>query len=174
MASLIRADDIVAIIEPTHPGERITRQFIGLLDAAFATAAAILVVPRRIVRTSGPIMAVAGGAEDASIRVALEIAAALNERLIVVTRPGAPLSPEILADAEQLGVRVEHIAASGAAADASSLAPSSARSKERLRVITRSRLTNDAHRLFSTLHGVPLLVIEPQRAEPAVERKQKA
>jgi len=27
MASLIRADDIVAIIEPTHPGDRVTLQF---------------------------------------------------------------------------------------------------------------------------------------------------
>jgi len=173
MASLIRADDIVAIIEPTHPGERITRQFTGLLDAVFETAAAILVVPRRIARTSGPIMAVASGAEDASIRVALEIAAALNERLIVLTWPGALLSPEILADAEQLGVQVEQIAAGGAAANAPAPAPLSSRSKERLRVVTRSRRSDDAHRLFSTLHGVPLLVIEPEQAELAVEQEKQ-
>ena len=43
MSSLIRAGDIVAIIEPSHPGERITRQLIGPLNAAFDTAAAILV-----------------------------------------------------------------------------------------------------------------------------------
>ncbi len=175
MATLIRADDIVAIIEPTHPGEMITRQFIGLLDAAFATATAILVVPRRLARTSGPIMAVASGPEDTSIRVALEIAAALRERLIVLARPGVRLPPEILTDAEQLGVRVDEIAAGGTAANAPAPAPAplSSRSKERLRVVTRSRRPDDAHRLFATLHGVPLLVIEPERAEPAAEQENQ-
>ena len=54
VASLIRADDIVAIIEPTHPGERITRQFTGVLDAALASAAAILVVPGTNPTHDGP------------------------------------------------------------------------------------------------------------------------
>ena len=34
IAALIHADDIVAIIEPRHPAETITRQFTGLVDAA--------------------------------------------------------------------------------------------------------------------------------------------
>jgi hypothetical protein len=41
--------------------------------------------------------------------------------------------------------------------------------RERLRVVTRTKQFADARRLFSTLHGVPLLVIEPDQAEPAVE-----
>jgi len=173
IASLIRADDIVAIIEPIHPGEKITRHFTRLLDAAFETAAAILAVPSRIVRTTGPIMAVATAPEDPSIRVALEIAAALKERLIVVTQPGTLLSPEILADAEQLGVQVEQIAGSGLVANASARAPFSAGPQERLRVVTRSRLADDAPRLFSTLHGVPLLVVELDRAELAAEQEKR-
>ena len=54
IASLIRFDDIVAVLEPAHPGETITRQFTGLLEAAFEMAAPVLVVPRRIARTTGP------------------------------------------------------------------------------------------------------------------------
>ncbi len=158
-ASLIRADDIVAIIEPTHPGERITRQFTDLLDAALETAGAILVVPQRIARTAGPVMAVATGPEDTSIHVALEIAAAFKEQLIIVTRLGALVSAEILSDAKQLGVHVEQIAANGLVADAFALAPFLFRAKERLRVVTRSRVPDDAPRLFSTLQGVPLLVV---------------
>ncbi len=172
MASFIQAGDIVTIIEPSHPGESITRQFTALLDAAFETAAAILVVPRRIVRASGPVMAVESGPEDTSIRVALEIAAALKERLIVVAPPGALLSPEIAADAEQLGVAVEQLAAGATDANAPSALPSSSRSKERLRVIAR-RLLDGAPELFSMLHGVPLLVVDSDQAAPAAAQESR-
>jgi len=165
IASLIRADDLVAIIEPTHPGERITRQFTGLVDAAFDLAAAILVVPRRIVRTSGPVMAMAADPEDASIGVALEIAAALKERLIVATSPGALLSSDIFAEAERLGVAIDQIAVGKPTTSASALAAPSAPVRERLRVVSRSQLSADTPRLFAHLHEVPLLVIEPERAQ---------
>ena len=171
IASLIRADDIVAVIEPAHPGERITRQFTGLLEAAFEMAGAVLVVPRRIARTIGPIVTVAYELEDAGIRVALRIAAAFKERLIVVTAAGMRPPLKVLADAEQLGVQIEHIAGSGPLADASSLA-GSARFRERLRVLSRSVLTDDAARLFSSLQGIPLLVIEPVRAAAATSEQE--
>ena len=171
IAALIRADDIVAVIEPAHPGERITRQFTGLLEAAFEMAGAILVVPRRIARATGPIVTVASESEDAGIGAALQIAAAFKERLIIVTAAGTRPPLKVLADAEQLGVQVEHIAGSGPLADASSLA-GSARFRERLRVLSRSVLTDDAGRLFSSLQGIPLLLIEPGRvATRAAEQK---
>ena len=174
IASLIRADDIVAIIEPTHPGERMTRQFHpARLDAAFETAAGILIVPQRIVRATGPIMAVAADPGDPTIRVALEIAAALTERLVVLTRSGALLSPELQTDANQLGVHLEQIAFNGPPGDVSALRHLSARAKERLRVVTRSELPEDALRLFSMLGGVPLLAVKPARAERATERQQE-
>jgi hypothetical protein len=168
IAALIRADDIVAIIEPGHPAETITRQFTDLLDAALKSAAAVLTVPRRIVRTTGPILAVAAGPDDPSIGVALKIAAAWKERLIVVTRSRLLLPPEVRSDAEQDGVHVEQIVAGESSSNGSLLAPAS---RERLRVITRSRLSADARRLFSTLQGVPLLVVEPDQVERAVEQE---
>ncbi len=161
--ALIQAGDIVAIVEPSHPGESITRQFTALVDATFETAAAILFVPRRIARTSGPIMALASGTDDASIRVALQIAAAVKERLIVVAPAGALLPPEITAEAEQLGVSVEQLTAGAAAAIVPTPLPTSSQSKERLRVIAR-RLLDGAPPSFSTLHGVPLLAVESEQA----------
>lgn len=169
MASFIQAGDIVTIIEPGHPGESITRQFTALLDAAFETTAAILVVPGRLVRVSGPIMAVASGPEDASIWVALEIAAALKERLIVVAPPGVRLSPEIAAAANELGVAVEQLAAGTTDSNALLSLPSSIRSQERLRVVAR-RLLDGAPKLFSMLHGVPLLAVDVDEAAPFAER----
>jgi len=170
IASLIRFDDIVAVLEPVHPGETITRQFTGLLEAAFEMAGAVLVVPRRIARTTGPIVTVAVDLDDPSIRAALKIAAALKERLIIVTATGSRAPIEVLAEAERLGVHLEHIAVGGPSADASLAA--SAPLRERLRVLTRSVLTDDSARLFLSLQGIPLLVVEPRRARsPAVEQK---
>ena len=171
IASLIRFDDIVAVLEPVHPGETITQQFTGLLEAAFETAGAVLVVPRRIARTTGPIVTVATDVDDPSIRAALKIAAALNERLIIVTATGSRVPIELLAEAERLGVHLQHIAAGSPSADASSLA-SSAPLRERLRVLTRSVLIDNTARLFLSLQGIPLLVIGPGRADsPAAEQK---
>ncbi len=162
MAALIRADDIVAIIEPGHPGERITRQFTGLLEVAFATAGAVLVVPRRIARTAGPIVTMAAESGDPSIRTALEIAAALKERLVVATRVDTRLPTELLAEAERLGVAVEHI-------DSGALPTT--RLRERMRVLTRSILTDGAAALFSSLQGIPLLVIGPDSAAAGTNQK---
>ncbi len=156
MASLIRPDDIVAIIEPNHPGERITRQFTALLDAALEAARAVLILPRRIARTAGPVMALAPAADDTSIPVALAIAAALKEDLLVA---GAAPSPAIVADAEKLGVRVQQSVAAGLPAMATEIAATASRPGERLRVVTRAALPVDASELFSMLHGIPLLVV---------------
>jgi hypothetical protein len=161
MASLIRADDIVAVIEPGHPGERITQQFTRLLEAALATAGAVLAIPRRIARTAGPIVTIASDSGDPSIRTALQIAAAFKERLIVTTTADARLPIELLADANRLGVAVEHI---------SGTLPLP-RLQERMRVLTRSALTDKGIALFSSLQGIPLLLIDPDRAATTTSPK---
>ena len=117
---------------------------------------------------TGPILAVAADPEDPTIRVALEIAAAMKERLVVLTPSGALLSPEFQTDAKQLGVDLEQIASGGPAADAWALRHLSVRSKERLRVVTRSQLPENALQLFSMLGGIPLLAVDPDRPERAI------
>ena len=117
-------------------------------------------------RTTGPILAVAAAAEDPSIGVALRIAAASKERLIVMTLPGVPLSPLVASNAKRGWRSCGAHRCWGAVVQRLVLAPPM---RERLRVVTRTKQFADARRLFSTLHGVPLLVIEPDQAEPAVE-----
>ncbi|HYA05416.1 MAG TPA: hypothetical protein VEF90_05950 [Xanthobacteraceae bacterium] len=171
MASRIRADDIVAVVEPAHPGERITRQFTGLLDAALESAAAVVILPRRIARTAGPVIAIAAGPDDGSIRVGLGLAAALRENLIVVTRLGVLLPSDIVAEANALGVRLDKVVADQPFADGSAGRTFASTGKARLRVIARDRIPGDAAQVFTTLHGIPLLVIEPARI--ATERQRR-
>ena len=173
MASLIRADDIVAIIEPPNPGEWITRQFTGLLDAALAAAGAVLILPQRIARTAGPVIAIAAGPEGGSVRAALEIAVALKEDLVVVTEHGTALATEVITLAREHGVHVEQVAA-GRLTDASTSGPFPSGMKERLRVVPRGQVPEGAARLFTMLQGVPLLLVEPDWLGLASEQKNEA
>jgi len=173
LASLIHADDILAILEPDHPGERITRQFTSLLDTAFTSAAAILAVPRRVLRPTGPILAVAAdGGDHNNLRLALQIAAASKERLLVATPPGARLPPEILAEAERQGVPIEQIF-TGPSQQPLAMALPSVRSNERLRIVARDQLPADAPQLFANLRGIPVLVVEPERTGARAESEER-
>jgi hypothetical protein len=161
----IQADDLVVVIDPAHPGERITRQFTCLLDAAVRTAAAVLVLPAHVGRTAGPVVAFATGSQDPSLRIGLQVASALQERLIVEVAEGLPLSSDMLLDAQRLGVRVEQLPAMPRTPHASAMALSSDRLNERLRVLTRSRTLDEITRLFWTARGIPLMIIHPDRVE---------
>ena len=164
ISSLIGPGDILAVIEPAHPAESIARQFTGLLDAAFEAAGAALFIPRRIRRRTGPIVTEAVGSEDAGIRIALEIAAASKERLIVVDTSDTGLPIELPAEAEKLGIEIDRVAAG--ALDKSS----SGQLRPRLRVLTHGPMARDPQQLFSLLQGIPLLVVEPGRASAAASR----
>ena len=82
IASVSRAGDIVLIAEPVNAADRVTPQFFAALDAAFHSAAAVLLVPRQIVRESGAIVAIARDGDDPSIQAASAVAAAAKEELI--------------------------------------------------------------------------------------------
>ena len=91
MADIIHSqsnvDDIIAIIEPKNPAERVTHQYKELVDVAFNAPSATLLVPSHIVRRAGPVIAIASSGQDSSIRAALGIAASIKERLIVLAPP---------------------------------------------------------------------------------------
>jgi hypothetical protein len=161
----IQADDLVVVIDPAHPGERITRQFTCLLDAAVRTAAAVLVLPAHVGRTAGPVVAFATGSQDPSLRIGLQVASALQERLIVEVAEGLPLSSDMLLDAQRLGVRVEQVPAMPPTPHASAMAVSFDRLNERMRVVTHSRTPDEIARLLWMARGIPLMIIHPDRVE---------
>jgi len=165
MASLFRNDDIVVIIEPSHPVEQITGQFDNVLGAALQSAGAVLVMPRRIARFSGPVLVIATGAEDASISAALQISAALKEQLIVAMPSGILVATTVLASAKELGVYVEQVTKEWLSGPLGL--------GERLRVITRTGTLGDASRMFSCLQGVPLLIIASERSKIISSSKEQ-
>jgi hypothetical protein len=84
IASISRSGDIVMLTQPSTPARRATQQFSWPLDAAFRSAAAVMIVPARIARIAGPIVALAIAPDDPSICVAADIAIAAKEDLLIV------------------------------------------------------------------------------------------
>ena len=84
IASISRAGDIVLITEPERAADQVSPQYLSSLNAALRSAAAVLLVPGRIARHSGAIVAVANEPGDPSIDVAKAIALASREELVVL------------------------------------------------------------------------------------------
>jgi hypothetical protein len=135
-ASVSRTDDIVMIVEPMSPAERATQQFAWLMEAAFQSAAAVMLVPPQIARTKGPIVAIAATPDDPSIHAAAAIAIAAKEELVVIEARGVALpDPAICAQAFR-------------------------QTQERLVVMTRGAFEDKAASAIAAARRVPVLVIE--------------
>lgn len=158
VGSTVAADDIIVIIEPRNPVERITQQFSRLVDAAFGAAAAVMVVPSRIARTAGPIAAVISGPDDPSVRTAIAIAAAAKERVIALGPSGSDARDSIAALADAVGVRVEAGPGIQAPLDVSTLLAQLSRLNERLLVMSRGALGDRRVPMLASRRGIPILL----------------
>jgi hypothetical protein len=78
-------DDIIVVIEPKNPAERVTLQFRRFIDMALSAPTATLLIPSRIIRRKGPVVAIAANEGDLSIPVGLRVAEAAREKLLVLT-----------------------------------------------------------------------------------------
>lgn len=107
IASISRTDDIVMIVEPLSAAERVAQQFTWLLQGAFRSAAAVMLVPPRIARTKGPVAAIAATTDDPGFRAAAAIAIAAKEDLIIVDICEVPIDEaRIRALAAELGLAI--------------------------------------------------------------------
>lgn len=169
IASISRIDDIVMIVEPASPGERATRQFEWLMQAAFRSAAAVMLVPPRNLRTTGPIVAIATGAGDASVRAAAAIALAAAEPLIIVDAGETKIEEaRINALQAELTVKVSHIALGNALRTRPAmLSAQDYPFHERLMIITRGVLGDEGASQLATIRGVPVLIVEPTDSDSA-------
>ncbi|HEY7665307.1 MAG TPA: hypothetical protein VH934_19490 [Xanthobacteraceae bacterium] len=151
-------DDIIVIIEPRNPVERVTQQFTRFVDAAFGASVAVLLVPSRIARTAGPIAAVISGPEDPGLHFALAIAAAAKERVIAL----APVYPNARAAirglAEAAGVRLEAGPTIHEPFDVAALLAQLGDLNERLLVMSRGAVGDRGVATIASRRGIPVLL----------------
>jgi hypothetical protein len=162
IAAISQNSDIVVIGEPSSAAERATQQFSWLIEAAFKSAAAVMVVPPRIAREQGPIVAVAAAPGDPGIAVAANIALAANEELVIVDVCESPIDEaQIKALAASRGLTVRHVVAGKAGgANATTLAQVLRPLCERLVVMTRSASDGESASIIAAERKVPVLVVE--------------
>ena len=163
-ASMSRPDDIVMIVEPWSPAERATHQFSWLLDAAFRSAAAVMLVPPHIVRTKGPVVAIATSSDDPSVHAAAAIAFAAKEELVIIEADGRDAEdPGIRKLAADTGLTIKRIAAAGSGlADPAACALAFRQNQERLVVMTRGAFVDGAASAIAAARRVPVLIVEPE------------
>jgi hypothetical protein len=160
IASVSRTGDIVMILEPANAAERATQQFSWLIEGAFQSAAAVMLVPSRIVRTAGPIVAIATGQDDPSIHAAAAIAKATKENLVIAEandHNGDDAAIRRLA--AETGVSVKRIPADNQPVSGA-WAQTLHALRERLVVMTRGPLAYEAASSIASARHVPVLVIE--------------
>jgi hypothetical protein len=132
-------DDIVVLFEPASAAERAAGRFAALAQAAFRSRAAVLLVPRRIARRSGAIVALATRAGDPGVEVATSIAAVTGAELVVMDAGGMK--------------------------DAAAITGALAAVAERLVVLSRNGLAEDVAARLAAARAVPVLVVEPAGGE---------
>jgi hypothetical protein len=162
ITSISRTGDIVMVVEPPSPAERITQQFLWLIEAAFRSAGAVMLVPTRIARTTGPVVAIAAAPADPSIRAAAAIAMAAKEGVVVVEAyEGAADDSHIRKLAADTGLTIKHVVAGRSPlSDAAGFAPAFRQIQERLVVMTRGVLDDQVASMIASARRVPVLVIE--------------
>lgn len=162
-SSVSRTGDIVMIVEPWSPVERATQQFSWLLEAAFRSATAVMLVPPRLVRTKGPVAAIATSPDDPSLQVAAAIALAAKEELVIIEADGTDADdPYIRTLAAQTGLIIKHAAAVNiGVVDPADCAPAFRQIQERLIVMTRGAFADRTASTIAATRQVPVLVVEP-------------
>jgi RES domain-containing protein len=163
-ASVPQSGDIVMIVEPLNPAERASQQFAWLLDAAFRSTAAVMLVPPRIARTKGPVVAIAASPDDPSMHTAATIAAALKEELVIIEADGRQ-ADETRLPAPPTGLTVRRVAAAKAALpDPATCAQAFRQTEERLVVMSRGAFEDTVASTIASARRVPVLVVEPPEA----------
>jgi hypothetical protein len=161
--SVSRRDDIVVIAQPPRPADRATQQFASLMDAAFRSDAAVLLVPSRLIRTTGPVVAIAAASDDSSIGTAAMIASAAREDLVIVlVDGGGAASPGIGKLADSSGPRVRTVRADrGLLTNPDAFTSAFQNFRERLVVVARGVLDHETVVRIASVRRIPVLVVEP-------------
>jgi hypothetical protein len=151
IASLAGADDIVVMIEPLNPVDRITRQFMSVTEAAFRTSSAVLLLPKHVTRRKGAVAVVSDATDDVASSVATQLSEVMHEPTIAVSLKDEPRSPLALKPFDASTAWCE-------LAIENKIAVALGESRERLIVARRSMLDCAQSRTLAARRGVPVLV----------------
>jgi hypothetical protein len=163
IATISRTDDIIMIVEPISPAERATQQFSWLMEAAFRSAAAVMLVPPNIIRAKGPVVAIATSPDDSSIHIAAAIAIVAQEELVIIEADGHDAEDaRIRTLAADAGLTIKRITnAKIRLPDPATCAQAFRQVQERLIVMTRGAFQDAVASTIAAARRVPVLVVEP-------------
>lgn len=168
IGSIFRTGDILMAVQPANPAEHATWQFSWLIDAAFRSAAAVLIVPPRPGTANGSIVAVAAAPGDPSIQTAAAIASAAKEELVAVKAYTGDAGDAAIRElAAKLNLKAMSIAAGKSVLSNPAWLSSLLRHLNgRLLVLTGSAATYEALMEASFSGRIPMLVLGARDASP--------
>jgi hypothetical protein len=164
IASISQRDDLIMIIQPDSPAERHTQQYSWLIDAAFGSAAAVMLVPTRVVRDAGPVVVIAASPDDRSLPVAAALAAATKENLVILEQPAWPAAHGGAAG-RRVGahnLEIGRNALSGVAELSAALGPV----REQCLVVSQGTIVPSTIKGIVSARRVPVLVVGAWRDAP--------
>ena len=100
LARVLRNYDVVAMVAPTSAGAWMTLPFSAFAEAALHGPAIALLLPARIFRRKGPVVALASATDQDSLMLGARLAQATGEMLVVLA-----------ADAKDIAQNVQSVAA---------------------------------------------------------------
>jgi hypothetical protein len=153
------AEDIVVVIAPQNPAERVTYQFLHLVESAFSAPTAVLLVPSGAAPRTEEVVVIAETAGDPSLAAALNVAASAKTRLTVISPPTTDHSAFV--EATNQGIAVQHRTMAPACFRLPETFGSPHQTNDRLIVLTRRPEDERLLPRLSSELRIPILVTEP-------------
>jgi hypothetical protein len=164
--SFSHSSDIVVVAEPMGAADRVVGLYPEFAASAIRSEGAVLMLPPRVARKHGAIVAIARTSGDPSIDVARSIAAAANERLIVLVSDKSQAGQAGAAAGETGPGQFEKISLPASAfASVQALSAILDQLGERMIVLTRGTLGAGDETILKdlgALRRIPVLILEPK------------
>jgi hypothetical protein len=145
ISAICAASDIVVVAAPRRMGTGTTHGFRLLRETARRSTSSVLHLPPSVARRRGPVVSVLTGADDPSLPVARQIAAAAKEQLVVLAEQAVGDMPAQIIPgmtSPEIGAALGNV-------------------RERLIVIAHDRSPDGVGVELAMERGVPVLVVEP-------------
>ncbi|HWM48385.1 MAG TPA: hypothetical protein VNR11_15880 [Xanthobacteraceae bacterium] len=162
IAASATARDIIVVVQPASPVDRITQQFVQLADMAIKSHAAVLIFPSRIARAAGPVAIVAANGTDPGIRAGLAIGAAMGERAVVIGPLDEDARTAVRRSADSVNVKVQFEPTGGGPSDLTAVRTRLAALHERIIVMARTAFDGAIGAALAGERSVPVLLVEPE------------